>query len=559
MWVVVAIRANGLDSYRHINDNTIALLQDLIQHIYFGESLDVITDSSSAVLFSLVDWESMSIEFVNSRLIKHNPLDGPHVAGDLEGSEFIDGEGEDELAPAALPRRRRNVGSLWRYINKTDVDLSRYGIFNEFESNNYRYSCFVYALQQSGKFTPEEIDILRDTHYMLNEPVPVTEYYLANMTRIRSSPRVNQSRRFECRNLTDKSVNYKKDVKTPLNKFLDMMFKHQLFRRFSSYQSFRVLNHNKHYDFTQLDYAPKCVRNVDTLARPNAFYRDATAMDAAPTAPLTASTRQALPSHTLIFTNNINSFLSVPHNRISKHKGSVTKITFDYNTVVRNAKSTFMFEPTTDEIHMLHDLLMNRFGIDFYAYDTLAKIGEALMYSYHCYDDVPQLAGKPAVFIKQCAPKICIQAAFRKPVYAEGSLVQIDRNGSYTATYTEFAGIPKGVPKVINPEEWNEIKQSATYYYILIDVHSASSKHPEDRFEVITVGNVFIDKNMFEFVTQHYDIDYSFVSGYYFDSGFNTNIKRLSHDLWKEDTTTVEIKGLSHRIMYQDNTVIVMG
>ena len=89
---------------------------------------------------------------------------------------------------------------------------------------------------------------------------------------------------------------------------------------------------------------------------------------------------------------------------------------------------------------------MNRFGIDFYAYDTLAKIGEALMYSYHCYDDVPQLAGKPAVFIKQCAPKICIQAAFRKPVYAEGSLVQIDRNGSYTATYTEFAGIPKGVP-----------------------------------------------------------------------------------------------------------------
>ena len=278
MWVVVAIRANGLDSYRHINDNTIALLQDLIQHIYFGESLDVITDSSSAVLFSLVDWESMSIEFVNSRLIKHNPLDGPHVAGDLEGSEFVDGdavgsreaggEGEDELAPAPVPRRRRNVGSLWRYINKTDVDLSRYGIFNKFDSTNYRYSCFVYALQQSGKFTPEEIDlindsintrafpanygeksaarhinlILRDTHYMLNEPVPVTEYYLANMTRIRSSPRVNQSRRFECRNLTDKSVNYKKDVKTPLNKFLDMMFKHQLFRRFSSYQSFRVLN-----------------------------------------------------------------------------------------------------------------------------------------------------------------------------------------------------------------------------------------------------------------------------------------------------------------------------
>ena len=306
--ISVSVNANGMESFMYINDNTIATLQDLIQHIYFGEPLNEISDSSTAVLFSLVDWSTMSVLFFDDNSRVTNPLDGPRV--DEVGSEFM-GDGD---VVADLPRRRRrtrNVGSLWRYLNKTDIDLSRYGIFTSFDVTNYRYSCFVYALQQSGQFTPEEIDLindsintrafpcdtiseicrlydchiivekvkhsvsstrygdasasrrvsllLRDTHYMINEPVPVTEYYLANINRIASSPRVNQSRRFECRNLTDKSVNYKKDPRTSLNKFLDMMFKHRLFRRFTPSQSFRALNRDKHHDFTQLDYAPKCV------------------------------------------------------------------------------------------------------------------------------------------------------------------------------------------------------------------------------------------------------------------------------------------------------------
>ena len=632
--ISVSVNANGMESFMYINDNTIATLQDLIQHIYFGEPLNEISDSSTAVLFSLVDWSTMSVLFFDDNSRVPNPLDGPFVGSrsaggprvDEVGSEFIAAGGPeaigdgDGLRPgsadgddvANLPRRRtRNVGSLWRYLNKTDIDLSRYGIFTSFDVTNYRYSCFVYALQQSGQFTPEEIDLindsintrafpcdtiseicrlydchiivekvkhsissksahiktarygdasasrrvsllLRDTHYMINEPVPVTEYYLANINRIASSPRVNQSRRFECRNLTDKSVNYKKDPRTSLNKFLDMMFKHRLFRRFTPSQSFRALNRDKHHDFTQLDYAPKCVRDVDTLPPPNVFYRDAMVMSAAPASfdmSNGALSPSPLPSLTLVFTTNINSFLrgaqhgvfSLPHLHISKHKGSIggagpkaiTKIAFDNLTVVRNARSTFMFEPTTDEVHLLHDLLLTHFDVDFYAYDTLAKLGEALMYSYHCYEDVPQLAGKPAVFIKQCAPKICIQPAYRKPVHVTGSLVQIDRNGSYTATYTEFEGIPKGAPNVIDPERWSEIKHNATYYYVLIDVHSVSCRHCDDRFELVTVGETFIDRNMLEFIEQHYDIDYTFISGYYFDSGFNTNIKRLATDLYR--------------------------
>ena len=158
--ITVSVKANGMESFMYINDNTIAMLSDLIQHVYFDEPLHEISDSSTAVLFSIVDWESMSILFFDAHSRVPNPLDGPRV--DEVGSEFM-GDGD---VVADLPRRRRrtrNVGSLWRYLNKTDIDLSRYGIFTSFDVANYRYSCFIYALQQSGQFTPEEIDLINDS------------------------------------------------------------------------------------------------------------------------------------------------------------------------------------------------------------------------------------------------------------------------------------------------------------------------------------------------------------------------------------------------------------
>ena len=156
--ITVSVKANGIasgaaspmESFMYINDNTIAMLSDLIQHVYFDEPLHEISDSSTAVLFSIVDWESMSILFFDAHSRVPNPLDGPRVAGEV-GSEFM-GDDDGDAVVADLPRRRRrtrNVGSLWRYLNKTDIDLSRYGIFTSFDVANYRYSCFIYALQQA--------------------------------------------------------------------------------------------------------------------------------------------------------------------------------------------------------------------------------------------------------------------------------------------------------------------------------------------------------------------------------------------------------------------------
>ena len=120
--ITVEIKSQGIESYLFINDNTIGMLGDntigmlgdLIEHVYFGEPLREITDSSTAALFSLVAWDSMSIRFSNVNDQDNNELDGPKVH-----------------------RRQRNAGALWRYLNKSDIDLSRYGIFRTFDPQNY--------------------------------------------------------------------------------------------------------------------------------------------------------------------------------------------------------------------------------------------------------------------------------------------------------------------------------------------------------------------------------------------------------------------------------------
>ena len=51
--ITVEIKSQGIESYLFINDNTIGMLGDLIEHVYFGEPLREITDSSTAALFSI--------------------------------------------------------------------------------------------------------------------------------------------------------------------------------------------------------------------------------------------------------------------------------------------------------------------------------------------------------------------------------------------------------------------------------------------------------------------------------------------------------------------------
>lgn len=54
-------------------------------------------------------------------------------------------------------------GGYFKYLHRLGihVDLSRYGIFSQFDPENYQINCLVRAFQSSGMFRPSEIDFLK--------------------------------------------------------------------------------------------------------------------------------------------------------------------------------------------------------------------------------------------------------------------------------------------------------------------------------------------------------------------------------------------------------------
>lgn len=154
--IVIEIVWNDIPSYYYINDNTISMLNKLISNIYFGERLEQLTDSSTAALFSLQAWDYMSIRFYSRAQQRARQILGNTDNTNTNNTNPLD-------TPKLKNHKTRNFGSFWHYLNTTNIDLSRYGIFNEFKQDNYNYPCFVYALQQSKQFTQEEIELINDS------------------------------------------------------------------------------------------------------------------------------------------------------------------------------------------------------------------------------------------------------------------------------------------------------------------------------------------------------------------------------------------------------------
>jgi hypothetical protein len=108
--------------------------------------------------------------------------------------------------------------------------------------------------------------------------------------------------------------------------------------------------------------------------------------------------------------------------------------------------------------------------------------------------------------------------------------MQIDRRGSYTAIYRDFEGIPMGKPVVIdgelhfNVDDWD-------YYYICVDIKTL----PPDSlgFDVdIHEGLNYFDKVMWEHVADSLKFQWTIISGYGFNQGFNTKIRDAALLLW---------------------------
>ena len=527
--------------YFTINSETLKRLEELINYLFYGVPIPHIDDSDKYTLYSLNNWVVMTIWFERWNNKHKNRLDDP-----ASRAPVIEPE---------MQRNQRRHGAKWAWINKTSIDLSRYGIFNKFDEKNYKYSCFVYALEQSQVLTSAEIEyvksvintksfpmdhieklcktlnisiyvyvyntddkkvhgpekygqgtrliklLLRDKHYMIYEQTVYGAKYIDNYEYFDKN--VNEKaydRRFTAKRLNNQGWIRDKEEGLNINSVINHFFENKYFKPLTEYQLKQSIFTKKVNDFIDLSYPECSVRPVEY--------------------------KQNIITIPVKFTCDIRD-----------------KFVENGDYFIKNINLWFPFKnPIESEINQFKDIMKEKFDINIDHFRTLAAIGRELMHKYGCFDNVYELSGKPAKFIKKCAPKVIIAPAFNSRQTQTGDFVCVDKIGSYTSIYTKIQGIPCGKPKIIT--EFDE-ENNYDDYYICVNITNFTLKHSEMRFPQFSIGINYFSKISFENVLKHYNIEYDFVSGYYFNEGFNNNLARLATDLF---AIRAELKSNNYRI-----------
>ena len=517
------------DVYWYINNSTVSRLKNIIDHIYYGADKQKYGTSFEILDFNLQAWDTLEVLF-EPRKSKPNRLENP------------------------AQERARRQGGMWGFLNTSPgIDLSRYGIFSQWNKDNYEYGCFVQAMENSGVLSPAEIAQLKTmvitrhfpcdqirficekfhiqinlyqydpytkktststygnnkdrliklllclNHYMINEPVNINRFYMKNWERIEAHQKVNKDRKFTVCALGD-TAHYR-PFQMQIREVIDWFFTNNWWKPLTFLQLQELRLQEMHLGFEDLEYPDWAVQEI--------------------------TPKTIVPSPKPVVWCTEEELVAKSEGKDTKWKSTVSSTESD-GKIYKNKQLMIPFESTEEDMVRWKEIMKKEFDIEVDAFISLAQIGKQLMSIYKCYEGVYRLSGVPALFLAQCRPKIVIGPADGHPQHIKGDLVQLDRNGSYTSVYKSFEGIPKGKPKIMT-----ELIQDVDYYYIYVNVHSFQCKQDKDPYPLITEeGPQFFSKTIWDLVMEHYDIEYDFISGYYFDEGFNKNIISLADKLW---------------------------
>jgi hypothetical protein len=95
-------------------------------------------------------------------------------------------------------QRLRRGGSFFPHLNMTDIDLSKYQIYNTIDKNNYKNNCLIHALIESKLFTEKEINniklLITDRHYPVCKLNKIAEILKCKISLTRKETNRNQIR-----------------------------------------------------------------------------------------------------------------------------------------------------------------------------------------------------------------------------------------------------------------------------------------------------------------------------------------------------------------------------
>jgi hypothetical protein len=460
------IERDGFPEYRYINEETVYLIERMMRALFYNDEFGNEADDSERKMFlAFAHWDRLGIEFKKHDVI--NPLDHPPTV--------------KRTASAAHQYARmkgRSVG-FFPFINTGTNNLARYGIWKKFDPKHYETNCVVQAFKESKLFTEDELNYLRSVVKVWRVPIKCF-YIFANL--------------FNCKIFLHGDWTTKpftpKGLKNPYDTHLEI-------RNLNIYVRW---NHAMIYQkdleqrLNNIQLRPMTPEEFNAVC----YARKELPLEAMPYPPCAVQYQKR---------------------EIQKFRTLDDFLTF--KDLIERPDKQALFERFR--------MVMSQFDIDPAEYISLAECALTLVEKFGCFDNIPELRGFVADFIRKCQHPPLIGPAFNKPVRVEGDLVQFDRSGSYTSTYVRIQMLPIGEPHVIT--DFAAVKYTKAYF-IKINLTYFRCLYREDPFPMITeTGIMYVDDIWLHSVNDHYYIEYYFISGYWFDEGPN-KLQQLARDLW---------------------------
>jgi hypothetical protein len=508
---VLNIYHEGYDEpeFKYINPSTAAYLDDIITKLFYDRGVDNPhnTDSDVAILLVLSKWTKMEVIFEQIK---------PKIVNILENVRQTDNH------------RHRVAGGFFPYLNTSGVNLEKFGIYSSFSSTNYKESCLIHAIDQSGKVSIPDMDLLRSV-------INCRIYPIVQLNKISELIHVNVTleKWNEKENTYDTPKKYIIDTSYPTIPLL-LRYSHYFLDDIASAHSYYIDNK------TIIDNEPRINQNRKTLIRkyePNRWqYGNGQSIKlilqhiikAKLISPLTDNQDnqavRAFELHPSIIPLTLSTYT------YTEMKQSDPK---SFNLFIDNEKilKEWLTIDPPEPIQVFNEfckIIREEFDLCPWMFKSLAQLGQAILYKTKCYEGCYQLTGHIASFIRQCCVGPMVKTAYDKKYKITGDIIQIDKNSSYPSVYRDFSGIPSGPPQLISHFDPDQL----TYYYILINVKSFICKHSSDPFPLISsCGNLYLDKTTFDLITSHYELNYEFIIGISFNS-FNKNVRTISERLY---------------------------
>ena len=404
-----------------------------------------------------------------------------------------------------------DVNGYFPYLNKSCLNLERYGIYKELKEENYSDNCLIHALKMSGLMSEEELNTLRsmmNTRYIKNKHL---KFIAEKFGLVIAVSRWNEEKKelmkplrygtsgkevkllARCNHymIFDKTVDVEdlvneKGKKMPLNRLLNELFKMNLLEEIDS----DVCEYFMKYEIDEnedLSYWSEEVREVKYNEREVKNVK---------------------------YVNDVEEYLKLMNkqntNKVSEYNGVMRSLKIDGGEIIKNFKTFCPFDVNMNEFF---EDLRNEFGIEPMGYDSLSGYTFDAFKKFGCLDGVYEMTGKVSEFFRKCIKGGLIYA---KPGVYE-NVVCVDINSSYGAAMMKMKGIPKGRPKIF----YDKLPERYDYFVAMVEMMD------EDKIEYV---------DMWEYRREKMKL----IKGYYFDEGVNDKLHEFVNRLYelKKDNKT---------------------